>query len=407
MKAYERLINYARVHTASSDDTSRTPSTDRQFDLADLLADEMHALGFSGVAVDEHAYVYGYIPATPGLEDLPCVGFNAHIDTIPDFSGENVQPMIHENYDGGDIPLGDSGRVLSPKNFPDLNDCIGHTLITTDGTTVLGADDKAGVAEIMTAFERVLTENIPHGRIAACFSPDEEVGHGAALMDLDRFGADFAYTVDGQEIEEINCETFNAASADWEINGFNVHPGSAKNVLVNANIVAMEINSMLPRGDRPELTEDYEGFFHLTEMQGKVAHATMHYIIRDHDAAKFAARKDCMRHIEKLINEKYGAGTAVLTIKDCYRNMMEIMRHHAGIIVLAESAVRKCGLEPKRVPIRGGTDGAQLSFRGLPCPNIGTGGAGLHGPYEHISAENMDLAVQILLNIITGVTELR
>ena len=407
MKAYERLINYARVHTASSDDTSRTPSTDRQFDLADLLADEMHALGFSGVAVDEHAYVYGYIPATPGLEDLPCVGFNAHIDTIPDFSGENVQPMIHENYDGGDISLGDSGRVLSPKNFPDLNDCIGHTLITTDGTTVLGADDKAGVAEIMTAFERVLTENIPHGRIAACFSPDEEVGHGAALMDLDRFGADFAYTVDGQEIEEINCETFNAASADWEINGFNVHPGSAKNVLVNANIVAMEINSMLPRGDRPELTEDYEGFFHLTEMQGKVAHATMHYIIRDHDAAKFAARKDCMRHIEKLINEKYGAGTAVLTIKDSYRNMMEIMRHHAGIIVLAESAVRKCGLEPKRVPIRGGTDGAQLSFRGLPCPNIGTGGAGLHGPYEHISAENMDLAVQILLNIITGVTELR
>ena len=407
MKAYERLINYARVHTASSDDTSRTPSTDRQFDLADLLADEMHALGFSGVAVDEHAYVYGYIPATPGLEDLPCVGFNAHIDTIPDFSGENVQPMIHENYDGGDIPLGDSGRVLSPKNFPDLNDCIGHTLITTDGTTVLGADDKAGVAEIMTAFERVLTENIPHGRIAACFSPDEEVGHGAALMDLDRFGADFAYTVDGQEIEEINCETFNAASADWEINGFNVHPGSAKDVLVNANIVAMEINSMLPRGDRPELTEDYEGFFHLTEMQGKVAHATMHYIIRDHDAAKFAARKDCMRHIEKLINEKYGAGTAVLTIKDSYRNMMEIMRHHAGIIVLAESAVRKCGLEPKRVPIRGGTDGAQLSFRGLPCPNIGTGGAGLHGPYEHISAENMDLAVQILLNIITGVTELR
>ncbi len=407
MKAYERLINYARVHTASSDDTSRTPSTDRQFDLADLLADEMHALGFSGVAVDEHAYVYGYIPATPGLEDLPCVGFNAHIDTIPDFSGENVQPMIHENYDGGDIPLGDSGRVLSPKNFPDLNDCIGHTLITTDGTTVLGADDKAGVAEIMTAFERVLTENIPHGRIAACFSPDEEVGHGAALMDLDRFGANFAYTVDGQEIEEINCETFNAASADWEINGFNVHPGSAKNVLVNANIVAMEINSMLPRGDRPELTEDYEGFFRLTELQGKVAHATMHYIIRDHDAAKFAARKDCMRHIEKLINEKYGAGTAVLTIKDSYRNMMEIMRHHAGIIVLAESAVRKCGLEPKRVPIRGGTDGAQLSFRGLPCPNIGTGGAGLHGPYEHISAENMDLAVQILLNIITGVTELR
>ena len=407
MKAYERLINYARVHTASSDDTSRTPSTDRQFDLADLLADEMHALGFSGVAVDEHAYVYGYIPATPGLEDLPCVGFNAHIDTIPDFSGENVQPMIHENYDGGDIPLGDSGRVLSPKNFPDLNDCIGHTLITTDGTTVLGADDKAGVAEIMTAFERVLTENIPHGRIAACFSPDEEVGHGAALMDLDRFGADFAYTVDGQEIEEINCETFNAASADWEINGFNVHPGSAKNVLVNANIVAMEINSMLPRGDRPERTEGYEGFFHLTEMQGKVAHATMHYIIRDHDAAKFAARKDCMRHIEKLINEKYGAGTAVLTIKDSYRNMMEIMRHHAGIIVLAESAVRKCGIEPKRVPIRGGTDGAQLSFRGLPCPNIGTGGAGLHGPYEHISAENMDLAVQVLLNIITGVTELR
>ncbi|MBO6040670.1 MAG: peptidase T [Oscillospiraceae bacterium] len=407
MKAYERLINYARVHTASSDDTSRIPSTDRQFDLADLLADEMHALGFSGVTVDEHAYVYGYIPATPGLEDLPCVGFNAHIDTIPDFSGENVQPTIHENYDGGDIPLGDSGRVLSPKHFPDLNDCIGHTLITTDGTTVLGADDKAGIAEIMTAFERVLTENIPHGRITACFSPDEEVGHGAALLDLDLFGADFAYTVDGQEIEEINCETFNAASASWEIKGFNVHPGSAKNVMVNASIVAMEINAMLPAGDRPEHTEDYEGFFHLTGMQGSVARATLNYIIRDHDAAKFAARKDAMRHIEKLINEKYGAGTAVLTIQDSYRNMLEIMRHHAGIIVLAESAIRKCGLEPVRVPIRGGTDGAQLSFRGLPCPNIGTGGAGLHGPYEHISAEKMDIAVQIPLNIIIGITELR
>ncbi len=402
MRAYERLITYAKVHTASSEDLSKTPSTERQFDLSRLLAKEMRELGFEDVYEDEHAYVYGFLPAGAGFEDRPCVAFNAHIDTIPDFSGENVRPTLHPDYDGEDLPLGDSGRILSAEQFPHLPELKGHTLITTDGTTVLGADDKAGVAEIMTACETVLREGLPHGRVAVCFSPDEEVGHGAALLDLERLGADFGFTVDGGALEEINWETFNAAEAKWTVNGFNVHPGSAKDVMVNANHVAMEIDAMLPAGDRPERTEDYEGFFHLTDMHGTVEKATLSYIVRDHDAAVFRARKDCLRHIEKLINQKYGPGTAELSIREQYRNMAEVLAEHAEVVALAERAVRKAGLTPVKRPIRGGTDGSQLSFRGLPCPNIGTGGYGFHGPYEHISAENMDKAVEIILNIIAG-----
>ena len=394
MRAYERLIRYARVHTASSEDLSRTPTTERQFDLSRLLADEMREMGLQEVYEDEHAYVYGVLPASEGCEDLPCIGLIAHIDTIPDFSGENVKPTLHPNYDGEDLPLGESGRVLSARQFQ------GHTLITTDGTTVLGADDKAGVAESLTAVERLMEEKLPHGRVALCFTPDEEVGHGASLLDLERFGADFAYTVDGGRLEEINFETFNASMAHWEVHGFNVHPGSAKNTLINANLVAMEINSMLPAGDVPEKTVDYEGFFHLVDMKGSVEKATLDYIIRDHDAALFAQRERTMRHIEELINEKYGAGTAVLTIREQYRNMAEVLEQRMEIVELAERAITKAGLTPKRVPIRGGTDGSQLSYRGLPCPNLGTGGYGFHGPYEHISAENMDKAVEILLNIL-------
>ena len=401
MRAYERLLKYVKIHTASAENVDATPTTQRQFDLSRELAGEMRALGMARVYEDEHAYVYGELPASAGMEDKPAIGFIAHIDTVPDFSGENVRPQVIENYDGGPVQLGTSGRTLSPAKFPELSDFVGQTLITTDGTTVLGADDKAGVAEIMTACEHIIAENRPHGRISVCFTPDEEVGHGAALLDLERFGTDFAYTMDGGVLNEVNFETFNAASAHWEINGFNIHPGDAKNTMINACLVAMEINSMLPSGDTPAKTEGYEGFFHLMEMSGTVEAAALDYIVRDHDAAAFAVRKETMRHIEKLINEKYGAGTAKLTLADQYRNMAECLSAHMEVVDLAEEAIRKAGLEPVRVPIRGGTDGAQLSFRGLPCPNLGTGGYSFHGPFEHITVEGMDVAVDIILNLIS------
>lgn len=403
MKAYERLLNYVKVHTASAENVAETPTTERQFDLTRILADEMRALGMQDVYEDEHAYVYGFIPASAGYEDKPCVGFIAHVDTIPDFSGENVKPRVIENYDGKPVALGSSGRVLDPEQFPDLKSDIGLTLITTDGTTVLGADDKAGVAEIMTAAEMVINGSVPHGRIAVCFTPDEEVGHGAALLDIARFGADFAYTLDGDAVNEINYETFNAAAAHWEINGFNVHPGSAKNTMINASLVAMEINSMLPSGDVPAKTENYQGFFHLTDMTGNVERAELNYIIRDHDPVIFEARKCTMRHIEELINDKYGKGTAKLTVNDQYRNMAILLKDRMDIVRLAEEAIKKQGLEPVSVPMRGGTDGANLSFRGLLCPNLGTGGTAFHGPYEHITAESMDTAVEIILSIIGAV----
>ena len=400
MRAYERFIQYVKVHTASSEDSLETPTTLRQFDLSRLLAREMEELGMEGVSVDEHAYVYGFIPASEGFENRPCIGLIAHLDTIPDFSGENVKPTLVPDYDGGVVPLGESGRSLDPEQFPHLKRLIGHTLITTDGTTVLGADDKAGVAEIMTACERVLEEKRPHGRIAVCFTPDEEVGHGAELLDLRRFGADFAYTVDGGEAWEVNCETFNAAGASFEVRGFNIHPGAAKGKMINAALVAMEINSLLPAAERPEHTEDHEGFFHLTEMKGTVEKAELHYIVRDHDAASFEARQKTLRQIEKYINEKYGEGTARLSIRQQYRNMLEKLDGHMQVVELAEKAIRAEGLEPVRVPIRGGTDGAQLSFRGLLCPNLGTGGYCCHGPHEHISVENMDQMTRVLLQLI-------
>ena len=400
MTALERFLIYVKIHTASSERDDRTPTEEREFDLSRALEKEMRGLGMERVFVDEHAYVYGFLPATPGCEDRPCVGFIAHLDTIPDFSGENVRPQLVENYDGGPVALGTSGRVLTEEVNPHLGELKGHTLVTTDGTTVLGADDKAGIAAIMTACERILAEGRPHGAIAVCFTPDEEVGHGAALLDLERFGADFAYTVDGGELNEINFETFNAASAKWEIAGFNIHPGSAKDKMINASLVAMEINAMLPAGAVPERTENYEGFFHLTDMSGTVEKAELHYILRDHDANGLAEKEKLMRLIEKQINEKYGPGTAKLTLREQYRNMAEKLASRMEIVELAEAAVRSLGLEPVRVPIRGGTDGSQLSFRGLPCPNIGTGGYACHGPYEHTSAENLDAAARLVEAIV-------
>ena len=400
MTALERFLIYVKIHTASSENTERTPTEEREFDLSRVLEKEMKDIGLERVFVDEHAYVYGFLPATPGCEKLPCVGFIAHLDTIPDFSGENVRPQLIENYDGGDVVLGSSGRVLTAEVNPNLPRLKGHTLVTTDGTTVLGADDKAGIAAIMTACERVIAEGRPHGPIAVCFTPDEEVGHGASLLDLERFGADFAYTVDGGELNEINYETFNAASAKWEVRGFNIHPGSAKDKMINASLVAMEINAMLPAGAVPEKTEGYEGFFHLTDMSGTVERAELSYILRDHDAAGLLEKEKLMRLIEKQINEKYGEGTAHLTIREQYRNMAEPLHAHMEIVELARKAVRRLGMEPVCVPVRGGTDGSQLSFRGLLCPNLGTGGYACHGPYEHTSAENLDGAARLVEAII-------
>lgn len=401
MRAYERLIKYAKIHTASKEDVELTPSTERQFDLARVLEQELKAIGVQEVFVDQHCYVYGRIPASPGLEEKTPIGFLAHLDTVPDFSGENVQPCVIEQYDGGDIPLGESGRVLRPAEFPHLKNHIGKTLIVTDGTTVLGADDKAGIAEIMTMAEHLCAPNAPaHGTICIGFCPDEEIGHGAELMDLERLGAELAYTLDGGGLGEIEFENFNAASADLEFHGFNVHPGSAKNTMINAALLAMEFNSMLPAGDTPRQTEGYEGFYHLIGMQGEVDSARTHYIIRDHDAGKFSARISCMEHNAKLMNEKYGAGTVELTIKEQYRNMLEKIQPRYEVVEKAIAAAKRCGLQAIPAPIRGGTDGAQLSFRGLPCPNLPTGSYGHHGPYEHAVAEDMDRVVEWALAIV-------
>ena len=400
-RAYERLIEYARVHTSSKEGAAQTPSTQRQFDLARVVERELNELGVSGVYVDEHCYVYGKLPATPGLEDKPCVGFLAHLDTIPDedFSGENVTPRVIENYDGGEVVLGESGRVLSPAAFPHLPSLKGKTLVVTGGSTVLGADDKAGVAEIMSAVERILAENIPHGPLAVGFCPDEEIGHGAELMDLERLGAELAYTVDGGPFGEVEYENFNAAAAKVEFRGFNVHPGTAKDTMINASLVAFEFNAMLPAGETPRGTEGYEGFFHLTDMEGGVERASLSYIIRDHDAAAVELRKKTMEHIAKLLNARYGEGTVTLTLREQYRNMIEKVKPRFEVVEKAFAAYRAMGTEPKAVPIRGGTDGARLSFRGLPCPNLSTGSYAHHGPYEHAAAEEMDRVTELLINI--------
>ena len=400
MKAYERLLRYVTVFTASDESTGTHPSTARQLDLANLLADEMRQMGLDGVNVDEHGYVMGTIPATDGYEARPALGFIAHMDTAPDFEGEGVKAQIIENYDGGEVKLGKSGRVLSPTVFPHLTSLKGRTLITTDGTTLLGADDKAGIAEIMTLCEELMTAGIPHGKICVGFTPDEEIGEGADHFDIDAFGAQFAYTVDGSAEGSLEYENFNAAAAQIEVSGFNVHPGTAKDVMKNAALIAMEFNAMLPSGDTPARTEGYEGFFHLTDMSGCVEKASLHYIVRDHDAASFDARLATLRHAEKVLNEKYGAGTVKLTLREQYRNMLEQVRPHFHLIENAKLAAQRCGVTPFVEPIRGGTDGARLSYMGLPCPNLGTGGYAYHGPFEHITAEGMDIQCAILREIV-------
>ncbi|WP_419726590.1 peptidase T [Terrisporobacter petrolearius] len=399
MRAYERMLNYVKVWTTSDSSSETVPSTSRQFDLAKLLVEEMKELGIEDAHVDDKCYVYGSLPATKGYEHKSKLGFIAHLDTSEDISGENVKPQIIENYDGEDIVLGESGRVIKVSDFPHLKNFKGRTLITTDGTTLLGADDKAGIAEIMTAIERIQSENIPHGKISIGFNPDEEIGTGAHNFDVEKFGADFAYTLDGWLEGHIEFENFNASSAIFEIKGINVHPGSAKDIMVNSQLIGMEINSMLPT-ETPATTEGYEGFYHLMEITGSVENTKLVYIVRDHDADKFDARNEFLKNIEKTINEKYGEGVVTLTIKQQYRNMKEKIEPCMHLIDNAKKAIRAVGIEPEVGAIRGGTDGAQLSFKGLPCPNIGTGGAAYHGACEHISVEGMDKVVDIAVELV-------
>ena len=405
MRAYERLLKYVKIYTTSEEESGTTPSAQREFDLGNLLAEELKEIGVENVRITEQCYVYGEIPATLGYDMVPALGFIAHMDTAPDFTGEGVKPQIIGDYDGNDIQLGQSGRVLSCKAFPDLSALKGRTLITTDGTTLLGADDKAGVAEIMTMAEQIILEKIPHGKICIAFTPDEEIGEGADHFDVDGFGAKYAYTVDGGAENEIEYENFNAAGVEIEITGLSVHPGDSKDTMINAALVAMEFNQMLPSGETPRGTSGYEGFFHLTDMSGDVSEAKLSYIIRDHSAVHFEIRKEQMQHIADLLNEKYGQGTVKLTIKDQYRNMREKIEECMFLIDYAKQAVQEAGLQPKEVAIRGGTDGARLSFMGLPCPNLGTGGYAFHGPFEHITTEGMDYTVNILKGIIKAFGE--
>ena len=399
-RAYERFLNYVKIHTTSDEESGLHPSFKGEFDLAHILADELKELGMSGVRVDEHCYVYAYLPATPGYENATKLGFIAHMDTSPEASGKDVKPVIRKNYDGSDIVLEGTGDILSVSRFPELKDFIGDTIITTDGTTLLGADDKAGVAEIMTAMDTIITESIPHGEIWVGFTPDEEIGEGADFFDLKNFGATYAYTVDGGDVNALEYENFNAAGAEIAIKGVSVHPGSAKDIMVNAALVGMELHSLLPEAMRPEHTKGYEGFFHLTSFTGQVSSAKMSYIIRDHDHDLFESKKVMLQDAVAAINKKYGDGTVTLTIKDSYYNMLEKIKPHMHLIENARLALKKAGLNPIDVPVRGGTDGARLSYDGLPCPNLGTGGCNFHGTYECCSIDKMDKAVEIILNLI-------
>ena len=400
MRVEERLLKYVSYWTTSDEECRQIPSSERQFELGKVLEQELRDLGLEKVTLTDHCYVYGLLPATKGYADKPAVGFISHMDTAPDFSGKDVKAQIIPDYDGNDVLLKGSGAYLKVSDFPTLKTLKGRTLITTDGTTLLGADDKAGVSEIMTAVEQIITEKIPHGDIWIGFTPDEEVGSGADLFDLDYFKARFAYTVDGDYEGEVAYENFNAASASFEINGVNVHPGEAKDIMINAALVGCEIASLLPENETPAHTEGREGFYHLTDFSGDIAHAKVNYIVRDHDKATFEKRLDTLRGIEKKMNEKYHADTVKLNIQHSYSNMLEVIEKNEYVVAIAKKAIKNVGLEPVSRPVRGGTDGARLSFMGLPCPNLGTGGYGFHGPFEHISVEGMDTAVSVIKEIV-------
>lgn len=393
----ERFIKYVKVHTKSDESTGTTPSSTCQWDLAKLLVEEMKAMGIHNVRLDDHGYVMGTIPAN--IEDeAPTIGFIAHMDTSPDFSGENVKPQFVKAYDGGVIHLNDS-IAMTPEAYPELLNYIGNDLITTDGTTLLGADNKAGIAEILTAAEILLNSDIPHGTIQIGFTPDEEIGHGADKFDVAAFDADFAYTIDGGELGELEYENFNAARAEILIKGSNIHPGTAKNKMLNASHMAMAFDSLLPSQERPEHTEKYEGFYHLIHFEGTVEEARLSYIIRDHDRKLFESRKKTMERNVAFMNEQYGSERFVLDMKDQYYNMREKIEPVMHVIERAKEAMVRVGVEPKIKAIRGGTDGARLSFMGLPTPNVFTGGHNFHGKYEYIPVQSMEKAVETIVEI--------
>lgn len=392
-----RLLRYVRIPTRSAEGMEGCPSTEGQWNLARLLVEELKALGVADAMVDEHCYVYGHLDATEGLEDKPALGFIAHLDTA-DYPAEPVRPQVIRDYDGEAVKLGESGNILSPEQFPHLTELKGRTLVTTSGDTLLGADNKAGIAEIMTLVERAKT--LPHGKVCIAFTPDEEIGAGADRFDLERFGAPYAYTVDGGKEGEIQYENFNAATAAITIQGVDVHPGEGKDIMRNALLVGMELNAMLPASQTPRETEGYEGFYHLTQMTGNVGQAELHYLIRDHSAAGFQAKKDTLLHAVKTLNRRYGQQVITCTIQDQYANMAEVIQEHFHLIEAAKAAAEAVGLAPVVEPIRGGTDGAKLSFMGLPCPNLGTGGYAFHGPYEHITVEGMEKTVELLCQLI-------
>ena len=401
-RVIEKFLNYVKIDTRSDENSTACPTTAKQHDLAKLLVKELEEMGAEDITYDtEHCYVYASIPASEGCDGRPVLGFIAHMDTSPAVTGENVKPRIIENYDGKDIVLSEEKNiVMKVSDFPELAEYTGKRLIVTDGTTLLGADDKAGVAEIMTMAEQLLlSRDIPHGKIRIGFTPDEEVGAGADHFDVKLFGADYAYTVDGGKLGELEYENFNAAGAKVTFHGRSVHPGDAKNKMVNALLLAMEFQNMLPVFENPMYTEKYEGFYHLDQLSGSVEKAQAEYIIRDHDKDKFEQKKETFLRIGAYLNEKYGKDTVQIDMKDSYYNMREIIEQHMQLIENAKAAMEETGVNPIVVPIRGGTDGARLSYMGLPCPNLCTGGHNFHGRFEYICADSMEKIVEILLKL--------
>ena len=401
MNAVERFLKYVTYDTQSDEHSQTIPSTEKQKVLGAALAEELSQLGLHNAHMDQYGYVYGWLPATPGCEGIPCMGLIAHMDTAPSAPGGGVSPRI-VHYEGGDIVLNEEKKiVMKAAEFESLAKYVGHDLIVTDGTTLLGADDKAGVAEIMSAVEQlILHPEIPHGRIAVGFTPDEEVGSGADHFDVAGFGAAVAYTVDGGELGELEYENFNAASADITIHGVNIHPGSAKNKMKNALLMGVELINMLPPAETPAHTEGYEGFYHLGEMSGDETKTTLSIIIRDHDRAKFEARKAYLSRVAAYLNDKYGAGTVELDLKDSYYNMREQIEPHMYLIHRARAAMEAVGIAPLEVPIRGGTDGARLSYMGLPCPNLCTGGVNFHGIHEYIPTDALLKMTDVLVHLV-------
>jgi tripeptide aminopeptidase len=399
-KLVERFIRYVKINSQSDENSDTCPSTPGQSVFGQTLLAEMKEIGLQDVIIDDNGYIMATLPANTA-KNIPVIGFVAHLDTSPDFTAKNVNPQLIE-YKGGDVLLDkEKTIILSPNDFPILNNFIGQTLITTDGTTLLGADDKAGVAEIMTAMEFLFQNpEIEHGTVRICFTPDEEIGRGADLFDVKRFNAQFAYTIDGGDLGEIEYENFNAARAKITVRGLNVHPGSAKNKMKNSMRIAMEFNEMLPAVETPEHTEGYEGFYHLTDISGTVENTTLSYIIRDHDFTLFKQKKEFLLKIADLLNYKYGADTVFVEINDQYYNMKEQIEPVYQIVELACKAIAETGVEPKVIPIRGGTDGARLSFMGLPCPNLFAGGINFHSRYEFVPVESMKKAVEVIVKII-------